>query len=240
METLNQTKRNCSETYNQTTYSKQCFEQKSTRNILETTQNAFAQNSIYNTVIHSNPNDCRVENADFNTIRNVNTFSRSPKIEEKQINKIKRECLKTEYSHSEFNTFNKGIKSPKVIDDKSLEKLVCNGESKNANTNIKKEYDKIKTENGNDESSKLLAGENLIPNNRKKRFSGANSSPYKDKKRKKAFDDVAMDQQLLPPTNHERIDSNILPPPQQKPIFTKVYYSYFERMNDGDEIREVK
>ena len=42
----------------------------------------------------------------------------------------------------------------------------------------------------------------------------------------------------MPPTNHDRLDNSLAPPPQKPPIIQKVYYSYFERVNDKkDEIK---
>lgn len=44
----------------------------------------------------------------------------------------------------------------------------------------------------------------------------------------------------IPPTNHDRLDNLLAPPPQKSPIIQKVYYSYFERANDKkDEIKYV-
>lgn len=213
------------------------------RNKPETMQSSKS-NSACNTVEnlgHENFDDCRIHTTDASTTRNACSFSRSPKFDENYI-KIKRENLKTEVSKMEFNTLNRSIKSPTICtDSKTLEKLNYNGEIKNSSANIKREYDKIKLENGNDDVNKLMGGDDLITNIRKKRASSANCSPYKDKKRKKMFDEVAINQNLLPPTNHERIQTDILPPPPQKPLITKVYYSYFERTNDDRyEIREMK
>lgn len=213
-------------------------EPKNFRNTQETTENSTKNNS---SLTHANF-DFRNEKMDPSTTRNVGSIPRSPKLDERHM-KIKRENLKSEFSNVEFNsTTNRSIKSPKIlIDDKALDKVSYNGDIKTSNANIKREYDKIKLENGNDDGNRLLGAEDLITNNRKKRAPSANSSPYKDKKRKKMFDDIAMEQNLLPPTNHDRIDSDILPPPPQKPLITKVYYSYFERTNDDrDEIREMK
>lgn len=78
------------------------------------------------------------------------------------------------------------------------------------------------------------------PESRKKKSSSANSSPYKDKKRRKLCDEPIVEQQLAL-TNHDRFDAPLLPPPIMKPVVTKIYYSYFERSNeDRDEIREMK
>lgn len=47
-------------------------------------------------------------------------------------------------------------------------------------------------------------------------------------------------EQTIPPTNHDRLDNLLAPPPQKSPIIQKVYYSYFERANDKkDEIKYV-
>lgn len=44
----------------------------------------------------------------------------------------------------------------------------------------------------------------------------------------------------VPPTNHDRLDNLLAPPPQKSPIVQKVYYSYFERANDNkDETKYV-
>lgn len=168
------------------------------------------------------------------TVRNLNSNSRSPTklADEKPMNKIKRESLK-----HEFNDFhNAYISSKTMIDKLGYSNINCNSDTKN--TNIKSERDQIKLENGTDD--KLAANDDyLTTNNRKKRSSSANSSPYKDKKRKKLCDD-AMDQQMLPPTNHDRLDAALLPPPAQKPNITKVYYSYFEHSNDDrDEMNPL-
>lgn len=221
--------------------SKSNKDHKKAPNIPEISQNNLKLSSAHNSAIHVNYGSCRTDNTDPNTTRNASNFARSPKLDEKHI-KIKRENPKTEFPNIEHNTSNRSVKSPKTIfDDKSFGKLNQNGEMKNQSANIKREYEKIKLENGNGDGSKLLGTEDLITTNRKKRASSANSSPYKDKKRKKMFDEVANDQNLLPPTNHDRIEPDILPPPPQKPLITKVYYSYFERTNDDrDEIREMK
>lgn len=168
------------------------------------------------------------------SVRNLNSNLRSPTklADEKPVNKIKRESLK-----HEFNDFNNAyISSKTMIDKLGYSNTNCNSDTKN--TNIKRERDQIKMENGTDD--KLAANvDYLTTNNRKKRSSSANSSPYKDKKRKKLCDD-AMDQQMLPPTNHDRLDSALLPPPAQIPNITKVYYSYFEHSNDDrDEMNPL-
>lgn len=188
----------------------------------------------------SKPDTVQNNASPFNALMqtNLNSFTRSPKLDEKPMSKIKRESLKADFANSDLNAYSPTLKSPKTLADDKVFNRLYNGDAKNSN--VKKELEKIKLENGND-NDKLMDGEETVQNNNKKRASSANSSPYKEKKRKTAFDDVALDQQLLPPTNHDRIDSNILPPPQQKPLITKVYYSYFERTSeDRDEIREIK
>lgn len=168
-------------------------------------------------------------------IRNLNSNSRSPNklADEKPVSKIKRESLK-----HEFNDFNNAyISSKTMIDKLGYSNPNCNSDTKN--TNIKRERDQIKIENGTDDKLAAANDDYLTTNNRKKRSSSANSSPYKDKKRKKLCDD-AMDQQMLPPTNHDRLDPALLPPPAQKPNITKVYYSYFEHSNDDrDEMNPL-
>ncbi|XP_055308289.1 AF4/FMR2 family member lilli-like isoform X2 [Sitodiplosis mosellana] len=237
---INEEERNGGIAYDHGRHLKQRKDKKITKNMPETTQNSSKHGSSYNSVAYAKYCDCNSDNKDSTITRNIGSFSRSPKLDEKHM-KMKRENLKTEFSSIECNTTNRIMKSPKaVIDDKTLEKLSYNGDVKNTSANIKREYDKIKMENGNDDDIKLSGVEELTTSNRKKRASSANSSPYKDKKRKKMVDDL-IDPNLLPPTNHDRIDSDILPPPPQKPLITKVYYSYFERTNDErDEIREMK
>lgn len=89
-----------------------------------------------------------------------------------------------------------------------------------------------KIENGN---------ANYSPDSRKKKSSSANSSPYKEKKRRKLCDEPAMIETQLALTNHDRFDAPTLPPPSMKPVVTKMYYSYFERINDDrDDLRELK
>lgn len=187
--------------------------------------------SSYNKNVHSNLTDSR----------NMK-YSRSPNIDEKPINKIKRESLKSEFNNCEYNSAynNSTLKSPK-IDDKSFGGKMGYNQSNcrtidGKNTNIKREQ--IKMENGIDVSGKLALNDDFAEiDNRKKRPSSANSSPHKEKKRKKMVDDSMMDHQLLPPTNHDRLDSSLLPPPPQKPLVQKVYYSYFDRANeDKDDI----
>lgn len=160
-------------------------------------------------------------------------------MDDKPISRIKRENLKSDFSSHE--TYNLTLKSPKgnMVEKVVLnKKFSFNEDTKSTNTNVKKEVDKIKMENGNDELCKPMELEDSMQNIRKKRSSSANSSPYKDKRRKKIFEDVAMDQ---PPTNHDRLNSDIISPPAQKAFVTKIYYSYFERTNDDkDEIREMK
>lgn len=183
------------------------------------------QNHISNTKVTHNSNENRLDESDFNALRNSNTYAASPKMEDKQINKIKRECQKNELT---------------TIDEKNFNKINYNGDTKNASANIKREHDKIKIENGNDDGN---SPQNTIQVNRKKRTSSVNNSPYKEKKRKKMFEDATMEEHLLLPTNHDRTISDVLPPPPppQKPLITKMYYSYFERANDDrDEIREMK
>lgn len=193
-------------------------------------------NHSYNTVVHTNLTESRPTHLDQHAMRNLN-YLRSPKVtDEKPVNKIKRESLKNEFNNCDIkNSY--ALNSPKtLIDDKpfntklSYSQANCNSDAKNAN--IKREQ--IKMENGLTDDGKLTVNDDFTTNNRKKRSSSANSSPYKDKKRKKLCDD-SMDQQLLPPTNHDRLDSNLLPPPSsQKSQPTKVYYSYFEHDERDD------
>lgn len=182
------------------------------------------QNNISHSKVTHISND-RLDDSDFNALRNSSTFAISPKTEEKHINKIKRECQKNDLT---------------TIDEKVFNKLNYNGDTKNTSANIKREHDKIKIENGNDDGN---SAQNNIQMNRKKRTSSVNSSPYKEKKRKKMFEDATMEEHLLLPNNHDRTISDVLPPPPppQKPLITKMYYSYFERANDDrDEIRDMK
>lgn len=241
---LNELEQNGEIIYDHARQFKPKTKKKNVRNIPQSNQNNMTNESSYNSETYTRYIDCNSDNTDANTTRHIGPFSRSPKSDEKHGEKhfkIKRENLKAEFSNIELNSSNRISKSSKsIVDDKSLEKLKHNGDMKNPNLNIKREYDKIKFENGNDDSTTLSRVEDILTNNRKKRASSANSSPYKDKKRKKVIDDL-VDPDLLPPTNHDRIDSDILPPPSQKPLITKVYYSYFERTNDDrDEIREMK
>lgn len=155
--------------------------------------------------------------------------------DEKPMNKIKRESFKNEINSGEYMMTFSSTTSPRPNAEYNSK---VNLNSDNVN-NIKPEN--IKTEstyvdrNAIDDVDKN-SNDDVMTNNRKKRSSSANSSPYKDKKRKK-LDDTNDQQALLPPTNHDRLDANLLPPPQ-KPIVTKVYVSYFERSNeDRDEIR---
>lgn len=174
--------------------------------------------------------EIRSENNDSIPTKNVdNTFANSPKVGDK----IKRENQRSEMSKLELRTYNLS-KSPKTMFD---EKLYCNGDTKNLSANIKKEYEKFKIETGNDDdNSNMKMTEDEIIIDRKKRPSSVNSSPYKDKKRKKIIDE----QHQLTPTNHDRVDSDLLAPPQQKTV-AKIYYSYFERTNDDkEEMREMK
>lgn len=240
---LNELEQNAEIVYDHARQFKPKTKTKNVRNISQTNQNNMAYGS-YNSETYTRNIDCNPDNTDSNTTRHIGPFSRSPKSDEKHGEKhfkINRENLKAEFSNIELNSSDLISKSSKAnIDDKSLEKLKHNGDMKNPNLNIKREYDKNKFENGNEDSTTLSRVGDIITNNRKKRASSANSSPYKDKKRKKMIEDL-VDQDLLPPTNHDRIDSDILPPPSQKPLITKVYYSYFERTNDDrDEIREMK
>lgn len=170
--------------------------------------------------------ESRTTHLEPHAIRNLNSNSRSPTklADEKPVNKIKRESLK-----HEFNDYNNAyISSKTMIDKLGYSNTNCNSDTKN--TNIKRERDQIKMENGTDHQ--LIAKDDcLTPNNRKKRSASANSSPYKDRRRKRLCDD-AIDQHMLPPTNHDRLDSALLPPPAQKPHITKLFYSYFEHCND--------
>lgn len=241
---FNESEQNGDIVYDHARHLKPKIKKKNFRNIPQGNQNKMTKESPYNSETYTRYIGCNFDNTEANTTRHIGSFSRSPKPDEKQEGKhfkMKRENLKSEFSNLELNSVSRIPKSSKiVIDDKSLEKLNHNGDIKNPNLYIKEEYDKIKFENGNDDSTTLSRLEDVITNSRKKRASSANSSPYKDKKRKKVFDDL-VDQDLLPPTNHDRIDTDILPPPSQKPLITKVYYSYFERTNDDrDEIREMK
>lgn len=157
----------------------------------------------------------------------------SPKSDEKPIGKsaIKHESLKNEFTN-EYNSY--AISPPlKGLGDKmhSNQQYIGSKGYGGSNENIKRESIKMETTFGD----KLSVPNEHIPNNRKKRASSANSSPYKDKKRKKHDDQ--MDTQTGPPTNHDRLDDGKLSSPM-KPIIQKVYYSYFERSNDErDEIR---
>lgn len=183
------------------------------------TNNELSYNISHNKIMHVNSNESRSDKSDSNELRNISKCAVSPKIEEKQFTKISRECQKSELT---------------TIDEK-------NCDTKTTSANIKREHDKIKIENGNDDD---MCEQNMIQINPKKRTSSVNSSsPYKEKKRKKMCEDSAIEEHLLLPTNHDRIVSDVLPPPPapQKPLITKIYYSYFERTNDDrDDIKEMK
>lgn len=175
----------------------------------------------------------RSENSDMTVTKNSTDICVTlPKV----IDKVKRENQRSVITKLEFNSHNP-TKSPKTSID---EKLQCNGDIKKMNTNIKKEFGKVKIETGNDEddiNTNMKINGDEITNIRKKRPSSANSSPYKDKKRKKILEE----QPQITATNHDRIDSDILPPPPHKPVIAKVYYSYFERANDDkEELKEMK
>lgn len=178
------------------------------------TENSNDQKTSSYNVMHPHLN----ENRDHNIKRDIS----SPK--------IKRENLKSDFLSHE--TCSPTIKSPNRNNvDKVLNKKFSFNED--TKCNVKKEVDKTKMENGNDEQCKSMELEDSMQNMR----TSANSSPFKDKKRKKVFEDVAMDQ-LLPPTNHDRLISDTIYPPAQKAFVTKIYYSYFERTNDDkDEIK---
>lgn len=195
-------------------------------------------NGSCNTVIH-NMVENRLGHVDQHTLRNLNSLH-SPKLDEKPISKIKRESLKNEFSNNEYN--NAYGNSPKTNDDKNHTNFSSkiNYGNDNNNSNIKRENIKMEStysdNNVPEDTNKLVNADDFASNNRKKRSSSANSSPYKDKKRKKLSVET-IEQQILPPTNHDRLDAALLPPPPQKPL-SKVYVSYFERTNDErDEIR---
>lgn len=178
----------------------------------------------------------------------------SPKLDEKPMGKaaIKRESLKNEFSNNEYNAYGGEISPPtKGLDDKMHNNHHSHmqpwagggggvGKSYSGNGDTKSiKREGIKMESAyNDghpplDPHKLCAPDEFV-NNHKKRSSSANSSPYKERKRKKVDD---LESQTGPPTNHDRLDAGKLGPPQ-KPIIQKVYYSYFERTNDErDEVR---
>lgn len=205
-------------------------------------------NGSFNTIIHNNI-ESRLGHVDPSqyTIRNSN-YLHSPKTDEKPMSKIKRESLKNEFNSDYGSAYGNTMTSPKPMDDKNHAHQTNfnnkinygNNCTNGGNNNIKRENIKVESayvdNNCVDDSSKLIVGDDFVANNRKKRSSSANSSPYKDKKRKKLIDDP-LEQPILPPTNHDRLDVNLLPPPQKQQV-TKVYVSYFERTNDErDEIR---
>lgn len=166
--------------------------------------------------------------------------SQSPKQDEKTLNKIKNENTKADYSKIESNVGGRASKSPKNIVEVKVHKVGYCGDTKNTDVNIKKEVDRIKMENHNIESDKYVDAEDQIQNCRSKRSSSDNCSPFKDKKRKKMFDEITIEQSLTN-TNQDRLNSDHQDPFLQKPLITKIYYSYFERQNDDkDEIRELK
>lgn len=189
-------------------------------------------------------------NMNNNNYCNNDNYMQSPKMVEKLMGKsIKREGVKNEFSNNDYNTgYINSTKSPKILDEKFHSNQYVNSHINNklkydnngANDNIKRENIKIEStyssNNLSEDTSKIMTSDDFIANNRKKRSPSANSSPYKHSKRKKLLDDP-LDQVQMPPTNHDRLDANLLPPPQ-KPIVQKVYVSYFERTNDDrDEIR---
>lgn len=164
----------------------------------------------------------------------------SPKTEIKLSAKIKRETMKTDFPNPEFGAYNRTIKSPpNTLEEKNaVNKFGYNGDSKNNNTSIKREIDNFKTENDNvnDESNKSTEGEGPNQNNSIK---SANSSPYRDKRRKKML--TGEEQQILSLTHQDRLNPDFTTTSLQKPLVTKMYYSYFERTDDNiDEIREMK
>lgn len=203
----------------------------------------------YNAGVLNNVDNKIVQNEQL-PVRNAN-YLHSPKLDEKLIGKaIKREGVKSEFSNSDYNTYNNSMISPKTLDDKFHTTQYLHSQTNShynnkikydnngANDNIKRENIKTETNYANnisEDTSKIMTSDDFIANNRKKRSSSANSSPYKDKKRKKLIDDPL--DQSMPPTNHDRLDSNLLPPPQ-KTVIQKIYVSYFERTSeDLDEIR---
>lgn len=186
--------------------------------------------------------DSRLSHGDAQSLRNQ---THSPKLDERLIGRtsIKTESLKNEFSNSDYTYCNMISPLLKGVDDKhsnshSQSNQSCKGYG-SSNENIKRETMKMEPAFGdshqNTDARKLSVSP--LPNSRKKRTSSANSSPYKDKKRKKQ--DLQNDMQTGPPTNHDRFgdskhsSSN---KPQQK-----IYYSYFERsIEERDEIRYIK
>lgn len=103
-------------------------------------------------------------------------------------------------------------------------------------------------ENGATECKTKVELDN-IPHNRNKRSSTTSGSPFKDKKRKKLLEDASLSQtkpamNLISINQTSNMNQMILDSSEtlnQKPIITKIYYSYFERTSDdNDDIKEMK
>lgn len=153
-------------------------------------------------------------------------MSCSPKGIEKSMSRIKRENPKTEFSYKGVDIHNKITESFPIIEDTRLNRYTFETETKN----FKSDVDKFKREN-EDNCIKPLDKSDV--HNSAKRSTSANNSPYKEKRRKLFFEKME--------TNQELFDQGTVRSELQKPVVTKIYYSYFERgSDDKDEIREIK
>lgn len=160
---------------------------------------------------------------------------RSPKGNEKSMNKVKRENPKSEFINKEVGVQNPLTGSSFAMIDESRPNNRYSFESEAKN--FKADIDKLKTEN-EDDCIKPLDRNDIAYNKSVKRSSSANNSPYKEKRRNFFFEKMGNNHELL---DQKTIHPDILPSALQKSAVTKIYYSYFERGNDdNDEIREIK
>lgn len=156
--------------------------------------------------------------------------SRSPKGFEKTINKGKREFFQNDSEKK--NSQNKTLSSLAIIGESRLD---CTYDFCDENKIPKRDFDELKSEH-EEASNKKLDTNDMIFNNFTKQ--SASASPFKEKRRKYTLEKMDMQREL---SDQGTVQSFILAPSMQKPILTKIYYSYFEQgSDDKDEIREIK
>lgn len=169
-------------------------------------------------------------------IRNLKSKSKSPKIGETVCSLVKLEHVNDEAEPSSNSV------------DYKLFKFECTEDSKQTRLEIRRDTE-CKIGNSSTECKNKIELVN-IPQNRNKRSSSTDGSPYKDKKRKKIFEELAINQptssinlvsMIQTSSAANQVISDSSDTRLQKPIITKIYYSYFDRTSDdNDDIKEMK
>lgn len=160
--------------------------------------------------------------------------NRSPERYEKSISEVKHEISKDEMEQKGCGSQHQIVASITTMDEPRVENAYCFSDDIKE---LKENPDEFKVE-VEDTCNKSMDKNDMFITNNNKRTTDENNSPYKEKKRK-LFSDNAEGHQDS--SEQRTVQVDIIPPSLQKPVVTKVFYSYFEQgSEDKDEIREIR